>query len=158
METVRKKESYMNSCCLWVVRTRMCVPPLFSYQICFSLLTWNPYVPLTPQRLDKHLIFPALFYRERNQINGWGAAYEHSMFLEMPTLKLPVPEFQVKLWKDLIWKSLWSEVLMKIIVSVMTPDNYSNGQFFNWENTLLWKCTFIKRKYTHPNIQACDQQ
>lgn len=48
--------------------------------------------------------------------------------------------------KRFIWKSLWSEVLMKVIVSVMTPYNYSNGQFFKLENHITVKIRFYEEE------------
>lgn len=91
----------------------------------------------------KQLIAPALFCRQGSQDMGRKQLMSR-MFLGMPTLKSSVPGLQVKPWKLYVKITLiWS---VNENYSVVTPCNYSNGQFFKLEIHLSLKIHFYEEE------------
>lgn len=138
---IRGKEKHIASCYLWLVGTCMYVP-LQCYRIDSRLLIWNAYVPLTPQWWKAS--FLQLRFTDKEAKTWQGSSLLTVCFKKCQHWNRQFPSSKWN-YEKFIWKSLWSEVLMKIIMSWLLAITQMDN-FLNWKYTFLWKYTFMKRK------------
>lgn len=130
-ETIRKKESHVNRCCLWILRAGMCVPVcspptifVSGFQSEILLCFWHLSVWERPH-------FSSFVLQKRNPPPQcqWSSLLTQYVFRTAYT-KMISPRVSPK------WN--YEKINMKITLiwsvneneSVMTPHNYSNGWFF----------------------------
>lgn len=123
-----------------------------SYHICFRLPIWNSSMLLTPQCLRK-TSFLQLCFTEKDPPPPcqWSSLLTQYVFRTAYTKMISPRVSPSETMKRLIWKSLWSEVLMKMNQSWLLIITQMDD-FFKSEKEITAKTFFYEGSRNSPQI------